>query len=475
MTTDANATIARSPERKLASKVAEQIIADITRHNLVVGTVIGSETDLLDRHQISRAVFRESVRLLEHLGMASTRRGPGGGLVVSAPSTAAVTQAFMVYLTYAGMKLDHLLEARQLLEGAIARLAAERADEDQIMAMRERLADDRIRESADTSEHHVLHVMIARSTGNPAAELFTDALGRLTARWAYQDRPAAEQQVALEATVRAHELIVDAIMSGDAAAAERRMSAHLAALGDWLNQQPFTLKSLDRALDAPNGEDKLGSQIARRIIVEIADGDWPIGDVVGSEADLLARYDVSRSALREAVRLLEYHEVAAMRRGPGGGLVVTSPSIDPIVRAATVFLEHRGITAGDLIVLRRDLESEAVALAAERATPSDIERLRTILDAEAATAFEGPLDEELHVNIAELTGNSAIALFLRILVELTRAHATIPGRRSSRRTKINSETEHAHHAIVEAIAAGDAALARRRVTKHLRAMEPLLH
>ena len=151
-----------------------------------------------------------------------------------------------------------------------------------------------------------------------------------------------------------------------------------------------------------------------------------------------------------------------MKRGPGGGLVVTPPSIEPIVRAATVFLEHRGITPADLIAVRRDLESEAVALATERATPptstgsgaSSTQTSRPASRARSTTISTS--------DIAELTGNPAIAVFVRVLVQLTRAHAVVPGRRSPRRVAINSETDHAQRAIVDAIAQRDAALARRR-------------
>ncbi|MGE3688347.1 MAG: FadR/GntR family transcriptional regulator [Acidimicrobiia bacterium] len=462
------------PERKLASRIADLIVRDISSDGWAAGRVIGSEAELLQRYDVSRAVFRESVRLLEHLGVCTTRRGPGGGLVVTAPSTAGVVQAFLVYLTYADLSLPELLEARVSLERSVARLAAERADEQQISAMRERVVADRGRAALDAAAHHVLHTMIGAAAANPAAELFVDVLGRLTARWSYPVVSVAKQNEALDASAAAHEAIVDAITAGNTALAERRMNAHLGALADWLGRNRQTPISLDRVLDDGEPDAKLGSQVARAIIVDIADRGWPMGDVLGSEAELIATYQVSRSALREAVRLLEYHEVATMRRGPGGGLVVTAPSIEPIVRAATVFLEHRGITAADLIAMRRDLESDAVALATERATTAQIADLRLTLESNADADFEGPLGEELHVRIAELSGNAAMALFVRVLVELTRLHASIPGRRSGRRSAINAETDHAHRAIVEAIARRDPALAQRRVTKHLNAIEPLL-
>jgi DNA-binding FadR family transcriptional regulator len=369
--------------------------------------------------------------------------------------------------------LGELIDARKRIEGTIARLAADRADDADIDGLRVLAATDRERAALDHSAHHVLHTVVAHAARNPAAELFTDVLGRLTALWSYPDRPATERTAALDASSHAHERIVEAITAGDAAAAERRMVAHLDALGDWIGRHRAAPRSLQWVLDDSTG-DKLAGQVARAIIVDIVDRNWPIGTVIGSEIELTERFDVSRSAVREAVRLLEYHEVATMKRGPGGGLVVTAPSADPIVRAATVYLEHRDITPSDLIAVWRDLDSEAVALAAERATPSDVERLRVLIDANVAAGFETAIRDDLHVNIALLGGNPAIALFVRVLVELTRAHVQVPGPRSPRRAAINGETERAQRAVVDAIAQRDVALARRRRSKHLAALEPLL-
>ena len=65
---------------------------------------------------------------------------------------------------------------------------------------------------------------------------------------------------------------------------------------------------------------------AGRIVDDVVALGWPIGTVLGSESDLLERYGVSRAVFREAVRLVEHQQVASMRRGPGGGLVVSEPS-----------------------------------------------------------------------------------------------------------------------------------------------------
>ena len=77
--------------------------------------------------------------------------------------------------------------------------------------------------------------------------------------------------------------------------------------------------------------------------MDVVDRGWPLGEVLGSQSELIERYGVSRAVFREAVRLVENQQVAFMRRGPGGGLVVTEPTVDAIIDAAVLYL-HRANT-----------------------------------------------------------------------------------------------------------------------------------
>src|SRR3954470_7230869 len=90
-----NARVRTPPDSspKRAAQLADQIIEDVTARGWPVGEVLGSETELLEQYSVSRAVFREAVRLLEHQHVARTRRGPGGGLVVTEPAVGTVAQA----------------------------------------------------------------------------------------------------------------------------------------------------------------------------------------------------------------------------------------------------------------------------------------------------------------------------------------------------------------------------------------------
>ena len=84
---------------------------------------------------------------------------------------------------------------------------------------------------------------------------------------------------------------------------------------------------------------KLASKVARGIEADIVRRGWTVGESLGSEQALQQRYGVSRSVLREAVRLVEHQQVAQKRRGPNGGQLICQPDAGPATRAIVIYLE----------------------------------------------------------------------------------------------------------------------------------------
>jgi DNA-binding FadR family transcriptional regulator len=152
---------------------------------------------------------------------------------------------------------------------------------------------------------------------------------------------------------------------------------------------------------------KLAALTARRIEDEIIARKWPIGEVIGSEADLMARYEVSRAVLREAVRLVEHHGAARMRRGPSGGLVVQAPDVAAAVAAVVLYLEQADTSVDDLLYARRILEPVAASLASERISEAGIERLRGVLAAEASLTTQQRLATEHNVSTSPAPSSAA--------------------------------------------------------------------
>ena len=475
-----------TPVGKLAAQTAQRIEATVIREGWPVGESLGSEVDLRERLGVSRAVLREAVRLVEHHQVARMRRGPNGGLIVCAPDAGPATRAMVIYLEYVGTSVTDLLQARQLLEPIAAGLAAERITEEGIATLRATL-DAELAHWDDPSVHSQdpLHPVLGRLSGNPVLHLFIDVLTRLTARYAHTSRRVskAEMHAAKDTSHRAHQAVVDAVVADDGARAQTELTAHLESVAAWIEKhrvrrgQRISGTVVEPEL-AEGPRAKLAEVLAARIHDDIAARGWQTGMVLGSETDLLARYEVSRAVLREAVRLLEYHSVARMRRGPGGGLIVTEPEPQASIDTMALFLEYQGVTADDLRIVRNAIELGIVARVTARHAAGDAVVAERLTKAVRWTT-DGPADDPrkadlFHSEMAALSDNPVLSLFLAIITELFRRHASghdrpLPGDTAA------DEVQHVHQRILDAIVQGDAGVARHRMRRHLDALIPWWH
>ncbi len=209
--------------------------------------------------------------------------------------------------------------------------------------------------------------------------------------------------------------------------------------------------------------------------LEIISRGWPIGMPLGTEASLAEEHGVSRAVVREAVRILEHHMVVESRRGVGGGLVVSRPDISAVVPVTGLYLDSVGVTPETLLEARSAIELSAVSLAAERITDEGRERLREALaveTSEMAHLHNYVLSHDLHILIAELSGNAALGLFVAVLTRLTSEHSSDRFAKTKRSDvkRIGRDISGAHARIVDAIVAGDAELAQKRMFRHLQAV-----
>jgi DNA-binding FadR family transcriptional regulator len=205
--------------------------------------------------------------------------------------------------------------------------------------------------------------------------------------------------------------------------------------------------------------------VADQIAQTIVGQRWEPGELFGSEVELIARYGVSRAVFREAVRLLEHHGLAEMRRGLHGGLFIRQPDPKPVAKAMAVYLDFEKVEPRQLEDARFAIEVVCVERAAARISEDDVAEVRAFLAAEAARIASGRAQSlyGFHVLVARLTANPALHLFVQTLTDLTQRQQPIPDR--SRRSL--EEIHAAHIRIAEAIIARDGALARHRMMTHL--------
>jgi DNA-binding FadR family transcriptional regulator len=340
------------------------------------------------------------------------------------------------------------------------------------------------------------HVALAELSKNPVLQLFVDVLMRLTKRHVRKSRAASAGEAieAIEASEHLrrmrndHSEIVAAVTAGDTARAKTLTERHVQAVTSWLHKHQCAdragrtpaprrtpLPAGEPSGEAPHG--KLAELLAATIGDDIVTSGRQVGSVFGTETALLERYRVSRSVLREAVRLLEYHSVAQMRRGPGGGLIVTEPEAQASIDTIALYLQFRRPSREDLRCVRDAIEIDGVAKVADRRHETDVaDFLETHCRGPAFGA--GPrvsaddlrkasLEEfRFHVGLAQLAGNAVLNLFLRIIVELFRRHWSSTGQALPTWTDVVA-VQHAHQRILEAISVGDDSLARYRIRRHL--------
>ncbi|MFE0136047.1 FadR/GntR family transcriptional regulator [Streptomyces sp. NPDC059037] len=221
-----------------------------------------------------------------------------------------------------------------------------------------------------------------------------------------------------------------------------------------------------------SGPVRLADRVAAILAEEIESGRLAEGDKLPTEVELVKQLGVSRTVIREAVSRLRNAGLVEPRQGRG---VFVMPQ-----RTRPLDLEaETGAGASDtkakvlqIVEVRRAMEGEAASLAATRATPQDVDRMRQSLAAidEAVAAGGDGVDEDLafHQSIAESTGNAVMVSTVRYLGEVLRSGIRVTRANEARRGDFIEAVRVEHHAILAAVESGDARAARSAVRRHLK-------
>lgn len=219
---------------------------------------------------------------------------------------------------------------------------------------------------------------------------------------------------------------------------------------------------------APVTTQRLSDQLAAALAQRVARGELAPGDRLPTEQQLAEAHGVSRTVVREAVHQLKSQGLLRSRQGSGvfvaDGATQRPLSFDPAV------LESIDAVV-QVVEVRRALEGEIAALAAERATRRDVTALRQALkaiDAAVASGRDGVAEDmAFHQVVAQATGNPQFQRLLGFLEQYLREAMRVTRGNEARHHAFADAVRTEHHAIVEAIAAGDAAAARRAAARHM--------
>jgi GntR family transcriptional repressor for pyruvate dehydrogenase complex len=214
--------------------------------------------------------------------------------------------------------------------------------------------------------------------------------------------------------------------------------------------------------------ERLSDRLAARLGGQIDAGSLRPGDRLPTESRLAAAHGVSRTVVREAVHQLKSRGLLRSRQG-SGVFVMTPPQADALT------LDLSLIESVDDVLrireVRRALEAETAALAARRSSRAQVASLRRALraiDRSLAEARDG-VEEDLafHRLLAESAGNPHFGRLLEFLEQYTKEAMRVTRRNDATRADFIEAVRVEHTAIVDAIAAGDPALARRRAIQHM--------
>jgi GntR family transcriptional repressor for pyruvate dehydrogenase complex len=217
----------------------------------------------------------------------------------------------------------------------------------------------------------------------------------------------------------------------------------------------------------PIRQRRLYEDIVRQIQILSAERQLQPGDRLPPERELAEILGVSRTSVREAIRVLSAMGLVEVRSGDGTFIREAPTPIDPAVSSR---LSERALLL-DLLEARGVIEEEIVALAVRRATNDEIDQMQVLLKRRDRELSGGKNDLEtdllFHHHVAEATRNPVLVSILKTLNEMWLQSRAATGRAPTSPQK----AQEFHQAILEAIRMRDEALARGVMNRHMEDMK----
>jgi GntR family transcriptional regulator, transcriptional repressor for pyruvate dehydrogenase complex len=213
------------------------------------------------------------------------------------------------------------------------------------------------------------------------------------------------------------------------------------------------------------------SQVLAEILRErILDGELLDGAALSSERELAQETRLSRTAIREAIRVLETEGLVSVRPGRGGGMFVRDRQSEVMTRTFDHYIRSHRVRFDSLIEIRETIEPDCAAFAAERCTEAEIDELYELnARVRVASELDDPADfltenVNWHIGIAVASHNELLAAFMRAISCAMRAATDIDDFNSP---TIKKAAVRAHDAVLAAIRDRDPEAARARMHNHV--------
>ncbi|HEY3713301.1 MAG TPA: FCD domain-containing protein [Jatrophihabitantaceae bacterium] len=217
-------------------------------------------------------------------------------------------------------------------------------------------------------------------------------------------------------------------------------------------------------LDVPKASDVLVHELRERIL----SGEFAEGTALPPERELVVQTRMSRTTVREALRILEVQGLVRIRAGRAGGAFVQRPGNESVASSLSLLIRGRQIRLAAVLETREAIEPVCAQLAAQHRTDDDVAALKAangpIADPDSSLVDFLQANVDWHVAVATATHNELIAAFM---TALSRAIYTSTENEGFVDAEVRRVTARAHNSITQAIEKGDAAAAARRMSRHV--------
>ncbi|MCU1690931.1 MAG: putative GntR family transcriptional regulator [Frankiales bacterium] len=217
-------------------------------------------------------------------------------------------------------------------------------------------------------------------------------------------------------------------------------------------------------IDVPKAPEVLAATLRKRILA----GDYPVGTALPSERDLVAHAQMSRTTVREALRILEAQGFVRIKTGRAGGAFVRLPGEESVANSVGMFIQGRRIRMSALFETREFIEPVLAQLAARRRNDEDIERMEaansSMERAGASLSDFLQANVDWHISVAEASHNELLVGFMSAL---SRAIYQSTENQHFVDDDVRRATARAHRAVTRAITSQDEDAAVRRMRRHL--------
>lgn len=213
-------------------------------------------------------------------------------------------------------------------------------------------------------------------------------------------------------------------------------------------------------------------QVADQLRDLILDGSLAPGDRLPPESEIGGNFGVSRSTVREALRVLASQGLVKTVRGTTGGTFVSEiepGQVSDFLEAGIGLMSGTGaLPLATLLETRELLEVPAAAIAAERREPHHLDALRAAMERDRRSmAMRRPMvhdQRHFHEIVLEATGNGLLTMTARPLLRVLRTRFAAPDTSAEFWTRVDQQ----HERIAALIEAGDGEAASAAMRDHLR-------